>query len=200
MSETKQVGENDRQINLLLATKLAVPLLQPDLVSRPRLLSQMQAGCQRRLVVIAAPAGYGKTTLLSAWLTTCPWSVAWVTLDESDNDPLHFWNYVIATLATSGININTIQQMLPLLYDQQLLPMRFFLTTLINLLGERQEQTLLVFDDYHFITADSTHKAMQFLIEHLPPHVHVIIASRNEPPLSLARLRAHSYACRATAT
>lgn len=76
MSETKQVGENDRQINLLLSTKLAVPLLQPDLVSRPQLLSQMQAGCQRRLVIIAAPAGYGKTTLLSAWLATYPWSVA----------------------------------------------------------------------------------------------------------------------------
>lgn len=190
MSETKQVDENDGRINLLLATKLTAPPLQPDLVSRPRLLSRMRTGCQRRLLLITAPAGYGKTTLLSAWLATYEWPVAWVALEESDNDPLRFWKYVLAALDTSNVDINTIKQLLPLLSDQQLLPMEFFLTTLINALVARQEHTLLVFDDYHLITADAIHTAMQFLIEHLPPHVHVIIASRTDLPISLARLRA----------
>ena len=190
MSETKQVGENDEHINLLLATKLTAPLLQPDLVVRPRLLSRMQSGCQRRLLLVTAPAGYGKTTLLSTWLATCEWLVAWVALEECDNDPLRFWNYVLAAFDTSGININSIKQLLPLLSDQQRPLMDFFLATLINLLMEKQEQILLVFDDYHLITTDSIHTAIQFLIEHLPPHVHVIIAGRKELPLSLARLRA----------
>ena len=189
MAKTKLIGENDESVDFLLTTKLNVPLPQPDLVERPRLLSRMQAGCQRRLLLITVPAGYGKTTLLSTWLATCEWPVAWVALEESDNDPLRFWKYILAAFDTSSMAINSVKQLLPLLSDQQLPPMEFFLTALINALAAVQEHILLVFDDYHVITAEAIHTAMQFLIEHLPSHIHIIIASRSEPPFSLARLR-----------
>ncbi|GAC1368065.1 MAG: LuxR C-terminal-related transcriptional regulator [Ktedonobacteraceae bacterium] len=175
--------------NPLLMTRLSAPLPRPDLVLRPRLLARMQAESQGKLLLIVAPAGYGKTTLVSTWLASCGLPAAWTALEEDDNDPVRFWHYVVAALGTLGINQG--KQLLPALHARQLPPMEVFLTALLNVLATRREHILLALDDYHVITNALIHKALQFLIEHLPPHVHLVLTSRTEPPLTLARMRVY---------
>jgi LuxR family transcriptional regulator, maltose regulon positive regulatory protein len=164
------------------------------------LVARLREGLQRPLTLICAPAGFGKTTLLGEWYTNDdfkpgadrpPLHLAWVALDEGDNDPVRFWRYVAT--AFESVWPGTGQFTLSLLESPQALPIEFLLTTLINTLAEREcasGEVFLVLDDYHAIEASDIHNGIAFLLEHLPPHVHIIIASRVPPPLPLARLRA----------
>jgi len=176
----------------LLTTKLTVPPSRIDLVSRPRLIARVQAGLQRKLLLVIAPAGYGKTTLLGSWIAQSNMPVAWVSLDESDNDSIRFWSYVVAAL--NALRPGSSAALLPLLSSPQASPMEFFLTMLINTFAAIPEHIALVFDDYHVIHSDTIHAALHFLIEHLPPRIHVVLASRSEPPLALARFYARGDA------
>ncbi|MBU0491274.1 MAG: LuxR C-terminal-related transcriptional regulator [Chloroflexi bacterium] len=170
----------------LLATKLYIPPVRPGLVARPRLIEQLNAGLHRMpgVTLISAPAGFGKTTLLSEWASGCgrlepKVRVAWVSLDEGDNDPARFWAYVIAALQTVNPGVAEIQQ----------LSSEALLTGLINDIAAHLGPIVLVLDDYHLITAQPIHEALAFLIDHLPGNVHLVIATRADPPLPIARLR-----------
>ena len=174
----------------LLATKLYVPRPPVQLVRRPRLVERLQQILERQLILIAAPAGFGKTTLLSAWLQDAPVSTAWVSLDSGDDDPTRFWSYTLAALdavcpGLSAIGLPLLQS----LQSPQPLPLETILTTIINRLATLAGECVLVFDDYHVITANPIHTSVTFLLDHLPAYLHLVIATRADPPLPLARLR-----------
>ncbi|MBA3641774.1 MAG: tetratricopeptide repeat protein [Acidobacteria bacterium] len=176
----------------LLATKLYIPKWRPGLVSRPSLIERLNQGNARKLTLVSAPAGYGKTTLLAEWLDATPASerpAAWVSLDQSDNDPALFWTYVITALQTmrSRVGVNA----LSVLNAPQPPPIEAVLTILINELTEIEDDFTLILDDFHLIDAQPVHGGIAFLLDHLPPQLHLVIASRADPPLPLARLRAH---------
>ena len=177
----------------VLETKLFVPRPRPGQVARSRLVERLDRGAEARLVLVSAPAGFGKTTILTEWLSRLgagarPRHAAWLSLDRGDNDPAHFWTYVVAGLRTlvpdSGASA------LELLRTPQALPVEAVLTTLINGVGAVDGDVFLVLDDYHVIESRDVHEGMTFLLDHLPPSLHVVIASRSDPPLPLARLRA----------
>ncbi len=174
----------------LLATKLYAPRWRPGLVSRPRLVARLSQRATRRLTLVSAPAGFGKTTVLAEWLSGPAAGhrpVAWVSLDPSDNDPARFWAYVVAALRTVRGEIG--ENALSLLASPQPLPIEAVLTSLINELAASEDDVALVLDDYHAIETLPIHAAVAFLLDHLPPQVHLVIASRADPPLPLARLR-----------
>jgi LuxR family maltose regulon positive regulatory protein len=173
----------------LLATKLHIPPVRPNLVSRSQLLNSIPPSCDNRLILLSAPAGFGKTTLLSDWLATHPWPTGWVSLDRGDNDPARFWTYVIAALQTIQPGLG--ESAKTLLYTTGAGPMEPILTVLINELDSAGITFLLVFDDYHAINNPVIHSTMTFFLDHLPRGVHVAIATRADPPLGLAHLRAN---------
>jgi LuxR family transcriptional regulator, maltose regulon positive regulatory protein len=175
----------------LLMTKLFIPHARQNMVSRPRLTERMNAGMRGTLTLIVAPAGWGKTTLLSAWHTDPSrpaQPLAWVSLDADDNDPVRFWTYVIVALNAPYSSIG--ETALALLHSPQSPPIESVLTPLLNALTTRSTETVLVLDDYHLIEAQPIHDALTFLLDHLPSQLHLVIASRLDPPLPLARLRA----------
>jgi LuxR family transcriptional regulator, maltose regulon positive regulatory protein len=183
----------------LLTTKLFIPPPRPGLVARPRLLDRLNSGLRpgQRLILIAAPAGFGKTTLVSNWIDrltrrAAPPRVAWVRLDHGDNDGVRFLSYLIAALQSIDPAWGqTAQTMLraPLSADvDQALDAA--LTALINDLAAPPIPSVVVLDDYHLIEARPVHDALAFLIDHAPPEVQFVIAGRADPPLPLARLRA----------
>ena len=176
--------------NPLLKTKLYMPPIRPKLVFRPRLLERLKAGLQLKLTLVAAPAGYGKTTLLSEGIRSSQMPVGWVTLDENDNDSTRFWLYVISAMQTVRADIG--KSTLGLLQSPQAPPIEFIITTIINEMSEVGEEFTLVLDDYHMIEAKIIHDAVTFLLKHLPPQAHLVIISRTDPPLSLAHLRARN--------
>ncbi|MEJ2732766.1 MAG: LuxR C-terminal-related transcriptional regulator [Anaerolineae bacterium] len=171
----------------LLTTKLYMPPIRPELVPRPHLLERLNEGLHRKLIVISAPAGFGKTTLISAWIKESGIRAAWISLDENDNDPARFLAYLVAALRTIQPDIG--KGALSALQAPQPPASEAILTALINQLDDLSHSLLLVLDDYHLITAKSIHKALAFFLDHLPPQIHVVIATRADPPLSLARLR-----------
>ena len=174
----------------LLVTKLQFPTSMHHLVSRPRLLERLRQGLEGKLTLICAPAGSGKTTLFFAWLQSSygdDLPVAWVSLDEGDNDPTRFWRY--ACTALERIHPSVGEQILPLLQAPYPPPVESMLTRLINLLTESAAPFALVLDDYHLITTEQIHQALSFLLEHMPPSMHLVVITRYEPPLPLARLR-----------
>jgi LuxR family transcriptional regulator, maltose regulon positive regulatory protein len=171
----------------LLATKLHMPRPPLHFVHRPRLVERLRLATERQLTLIAAPAGFGKTTLLSAWLQDAPVSPAWVSLDGRDDDPTRFWSYTLTALDAVRSGLGSIG--LPLLQSSQPPPLETILTTVINSLAAFPGELVLVFDDYHVITAPPIHASMTFLLEHLPTNLHLVIATRADPPLPLARLR-----------
>jgi LuxR family maltose regulon positive regulatory protein len=173
----------------LLETKLHVPKAPSGLVERRRLLELIREGAARRLTVIVAPAGFGKTTLASAWLAHegQSRSAAWVSLDPTENDPVLFWAYVITTLQRVGACVGN--NPMALLHSGQA-PMDSVLTALINDVTAADRDVTLVLDDYHVIEAPPVHAGLTFLLDHLPPRMHVVITTRVDPPLALARLRA----------
>jgi LuxR family transcriptional regulator, maltose regulon positive regulatory protein len=172
----------------ILATKLYVPPPQPKVVLRPRLTWQLNEGLHRRLTLICAPAGFGKTTLLSKWVVDCECPAAWLSLDEGDNDPTRFLAYLVAALQTIAPNVG--EGVLGALQSPQPPPTESILTVLLNEVATVEDDFVLVLDDYHVIDARAVDDALAFLTEHLPPRMHLIIATREDPRLPLARLRA----------
>ena len=175
----------------LLTTKLFLPRVRAQLVPRPRLLERLEAGLCDSLTVIAAPAGFGKTTVAATWLrrpAATSRHVAWLALDAGDADPVQFLRYLIAALQTIAPAIGDTP--LTLLRAGQAPPIETLLSLLLNDLVQLPERSILVLDDYHVIDAPAVHRALAFLLDHLPPQLHLVIASRADPPLPLARLRA----------
>jgi LuxR family transcriptional regulator, maltose regulon positive regulatory protein len=173
----------------LLATKLAGPAVRPKLVPRPHLIARLTAGLTAPLTLVAAGAGFGKTTSLALWLQQTGRATAWVTLDAGDNDPGRWLRYLIAALQTLTPTIGTTT--LALLASPQPPPLESLLTMLINDLSALAQPSVLVLDDYQVITTPAIHQAVELLIDDLPPQLHLVIATREDPPLPLARLRAH---------
>ncbi len=183
----------------LLKTKLYVPSPRPNLVARPRLIERLNDGLRlgRKLTLVSAPAGYGKTTLLSAWWAATRdqgRELAWISLDERDNDPARFWSYVIGAWQTLQPDLG--QEPLSQLQGPQPPPIEGLLTRLLNEMAEafppasRDPQLILLLDDYHVIESTAIDEALTFLAEHLPPQLHLVIATRADPALPLPRLRA----------
>ena len=178
----------------LLETKLYVPRSRRGLVPRPRLSERLDRGTALKLTLVSAPAGFGKTTLLTEWLAAGPSGpagerlAAWLSLDRADNDPASFWIYVIAALRTVASGAG--ESALALLHAAQPPPVETVLTVLLNDLAAVAGDIVLVLDDYHVIDARDVQDEMAFLLDHLPPRLHVVIASRADPALPLARLRA----------
>ena len=173
----------------LLETKLHVPRWRRSLVTRPRLSERLSRGAESALTLVSAPAGFGKTTLLAEWLAAAPAdgrSVAWLSLDQRDNDPALFWTYLVAALktATPGVGAGALSLLQP-----PEPPSEAGLVTLLNDLDAISNDVVLVLDDYHVIDARDVQDGMAFLLEHLPPQIHLVIASRTDPALPLARLR-----------
>ncbi|MFK7846696.1 MAG: hypothetical protein AB8G77_15450 [Rhodothermales bacterium] len=175
----------------LLETKLFIPKPRPELISRQRLVDQLRQGIERKFTLVSAPAGFGKTTLLAASFapeTSINQTTGWVSLDAKDNNPSLFWAYVIAALQTIKKDIG--ETLTPLLFSPQPPPIESILTLLSNEINACEEKIILVLDDYHVINAEPIHTALAFLLDHLPRQMHLVIASRRDPDLPLARLRA----------
>jgi LuxR family maltose regulon positive regulatory protein len=173
----------------LLETKLHVPRWRRSLVARPRLSERLSRGAESALTLVSAPAGFGKTTLLAEWLAAAladGRSVAWLSLDQRDNDPALFWTYLVAALNTGAPAVGA--GALALLQLPQP-PGEAGLVALLNDLDAIPDDVVLVLDDYHVIDARDVQDGVAFLLEHLPPQIHLVIASRTDPPLPLARLR-----------
>ncbi len=173
----------------LLATKLHWPRLRTQLIPRSHLIERLQRGVADTLTLVSAPAGFGKTTLLTQWRATTSIPVAWLSLDLEDDEPVRFFTYLVAALQTLDPHLGTRT------YARLCLPqppeLETVLALLINdLISWQGEDFVLVLDDYHVITAQPIHSALTYLVEHLPSHVHLILATRSDPPLPLARWRA----------
>jgi len=174
----------------LLQTKLFIPPTRPDLVPRPQLIERLNEGINRKLILICAPAGFGKTTLLSNWVAGLDLSVAWVSLDKGDNDLTSFLVYLVAALQT--VEASICETVLDMLRAPQPLPIEPVLTELINEVATLSQDFVLVLDDYQVIEDHTINEALAFLIDHLPPLMHWVIISRSDPMLPLPRLRARS--------
>ena len=172
--------------DVLLATKLYLPGPRPGQIPRPRLLACLDEGLPRGLILVCAPAGYGKTVLLADWIRRGGQPVAWLSLDAGDNDPARFWHHVVAALDRA--RPGTAERVAPLLGPPAPTSFQGLFTALINDLAA--DQALLVLDDYHLIGSPQVHESLAFLVEHRPAGLGVVLASRSDPPLPLARLRA----------
>ncbi|HEU0002345.1 MAG TPA: LuxR C-terminal-related transcriptional regulator [Ktedonobacteraceae bacterium] len=178
----------------LLSTKLALPRPHQSLVPRESLLARLDEGLEHGLTLLSAPAGFGKTTLASEWIATRgelrnPPTVAWVSLDEGDNDPARFWRYVITACRVFDVAIGT--SALELLHTSRRLPLEAVLTMFINDLARIERDCVLVLEDYHVIALPQIEETVAYLIDHLPVRLHMMILTRSDPSLPLARLRAH---------
>ncbi len=195
----------------LLATKLYIPAPRPNRVPRPRLTARMEAGAAGPLTLVSAPAGFGKSTLLSEWIHGGDGgaggrgrAVAWVSLDEGDNDPVRFLGYVVTALGKvrSGLGENALTllrhlrspaaERLESILESILEPV---LTGLLNEIHAAGEEIVLVLDDYHAVDGAAVHQAVQFLLDRLPPCLHLVLSTRVDPPLHLSRLRARGQLC-----
>ena len=191
MGEPAAAGAATSERDALLATKLNVPGLRPDLVPRPRLAERLDDGLAQGLALVCAPAGYGKTTLLADWVHRGEHPVAWLSLDAGDNDPARFWRHAVAALDRVWTGISG--RMGPLLGPPPPPSFEPLVTALINEVAgqpDADEALLLVLDDYHVISSELVHDSLGFLLEHRPPGLVLALTSRNDPPLALARLRA----------
>ncbi len=199
----------------ILATKLYLPPPRPNALRRPHLIARLNAGLPRKLTLISAAAGFGKTTLVGEWvnqkaeggrikdasdpipypssLSLHPSKVAWLSLDAGDNDPARFLAYFVAALQMLTPHFGA--GVLRLLQSPQPPPIEVILTTLLNEITTIPDNFVLVLDDYHVIEAKAVDQALAFLLEHQPPQMHLVIATREDPNLPLARLRARGQLC-----
>jgi LuxR family maltose regulon positive regulatory protein len=178
----------------LMTSKLYIPPPRPNLVSRPRLVERLDEGLRlsHKLALIAAPAGFGKTTLATEWLYSkekhvSSRSIAWLSLDEGDNDPARFFTYLVAALRQLGAGVGQATQ--SLLGSPQMPPVESLATTLVNDVAAIPTHFVLVLDDYQLVHTRLIHDGLAFLLDHQPPHMHLLIATRTDPPLPLPRLR-----------
>ena len=173
----------------LLKTKLYIPAPPASTVIRTHLLERLNEIKKKSLTIISAPAGFGKTTLLAEWIAQTSLPVAWLSLDNGDNDPYRFLSYLIAALdcIQEGVGLE-VQQ---ITRSTQPVSPHIVLAPLINDLGNFAEPYVLVLDDYQFITEHAVHESVRYLLDHIPATMHIVIASRADPPLQLGRLRAH---------
>jgi len=163
----------------LLATKFFIPSSLHALIPRPRLIELLNMSLERPLTLVSASAGFGKTTLLSIWIQSLPSErprIAWVSLDGGDNESTLFWLYVLTALDRELPGLCT--QLVTYLQTQQAPPLRSVLQTLINRLAGQSEQLLLILDDYHLVTEQAIHTSLTYLVEHLPPQLHLILVTR----------------------
>jgi LuxR family transcriptional regulator, maltose regulon positive regulatory protein len=187
----------------LLIPKLQPPRLHGELIRRDRLLAKLDAGLPRKLTLVSAPAGFGKTTLVRQWITERATvghfpAVAWVVLDPDDNDPLRFWRYVMTAChkfgaPVTGASVALLQLPSHLPFKQS--PLEAAITALLNELAQANSG-ILVLEDYHVITSPQIHETLMFLLDHLPTTLHLVIISRQDPPLPLIRLSAAGDVCR----
>ncbi|MFZ0534405.1 MAG: tetratricopeptide repeat protein, partial [Anaerolineales bacterium] len=171
----------------ILATKLYIPPPRSKIVLRPRLIERLNEGLRRKLSLISASAGFGKTTLVSEWVAVCERPVAWLSLDEGDNDPSQFLIYLVAAVQTIAANIGA--RVLGVLQAPQPPPIVSILIALLNEITTIPDHFVLVLDDYHVLDSKPVDEALSFLLEHLPPRMQLVITTREDPHLPLARLR-----------
>jgi ATP/maltotriose-dependent transcriptional regulator MalT len=181
-------GVQHSALPLLLATKLYRPRQRAHLVRRRRLTARLTQGAAGPLTLVSAPAGFGKTTLLAQWLAESDSPAAWLSLDNEENDPTRFLAYLIAAVQTLVPNIGA--GVVGLLQSPQPPPITAVLTALLNDLTTLPDPFILILDDYHLIEAQAVNQALAYLVEHLPPQMHLVVATREDPQLPLARLRA----------
>lgn len=172
----------------ILATKLYVPPLRPKIVLRPRLHKRLNMGLHRKLTLVSAPAGFGKTTVVSGWIANCGRPAVWLSLDERDNDLERFLTYLVAALQTISPSFG--ESILHILQAPEQPSTDTILTILLNEIATIAYAFILVLDDYHTIQAASVDNTVSFLLAHLPPQMHLVITSRENPRFPLARLRA----------
>ena len=186
--------QNESMADPILATKLYIPPPRPDTVPRPRLFEKMNEGLRqdqgfgRKLTLISAPAGFGKTTLVSDWLAAGERPAAWLSLDEGDRDPERFLTYLVAALQTVAAEVG--EWALEALHSPQPPPTESILTALLNEIAAIPDNFVLVLDDYHVVDSTTVDQILAFLLNHLPPQMHLIITTREDPQLPLARYRA----------
>jgi LuxR family transcriptional regulator, maltose regulon positive regulatory protein len=171
----------------LLVTKTRLPQLPLDWMARERLSGKLVEAFRHRLVLVSAPAGYGKTTLVNETLRECGRPAGWVSLDAGDNNPANFWTYFI--MALQSIRPAVCQPVINALRSMQPPPASWISTAIINSLSEITDDFILVLDDYHTIASPSIHEAVSFLVDHFPPQAHLVLITRSDPPLPLARWR-----------
>jgi LuxR family transcriptional regulator, maltose regulon positive regulatory protein len=188
MGPPPQAAAAERDV--LLATKLHVPQPRPGFLARPRLLERLAEATARELVLVCTPAGFGKTTLLGDWARRSGQAVAWLSLDQGDTDPTRFWRHVAAAL--DRVRQGIAEQVAGLLGPPTSPSFEGLVTALVNELAAEpgEGEVVLVLDDYHLVDAEAVHTSLAFLVEHLPPGLRLLLASRTNPPLPLARLRA----------
>ncbi len=184
----------------ILATKLYIPPPRPKVVLRPRLIERLNEGLSagRKLTLVSASAGFGKTTLVSEWVAGCGRPAAWLSLDEGDNDPTRFLTYFVSALQTIAANIGA--GVLGVLQSPQPPSAELILTALLNEIAAISDNFILVLDDYHVIDARPVDNALAFLLGHLPPQMHLVITTREDPHLPLARLRSRDQLTELRAT
>ncbi len=171
-----------------LTTKLYLQPARQTLVDRPVLLEQLKEGLRGKLTLVSAPAGFGKTSLVAAWRKDCETPLAWVSLDEEDNEPLRFLDYLIGALQTVDKDLG--DESAELLRRTSTPPLKVVLTSLLNEINAYDKEFVMAFDDYHVIYEHGIHEALSYLIERLAPHAHALIATRSDPPFPLGRMRA----------
>jgi LuxR family transcriptional regulator, maltose regulon positive regulatory protein len=171
----------------LLRTKFYIPPVRPNQVYRPRLSSLIEAGLDRALILVSAPAGYGKTTLVSSWLKAKNIPSAWLSLDEGDNDPVRFLQYLLASLVPIAPGIEA--DMAGMLQGIQPSQFESVINLLANELASCSAPFVLVLDDFHVIRSEMIHKMLMYLLEHMPPQMHLALLTRTDPALPLSRLR-----------
>ena len=181
---------NFRMSEPLLLTKLYIPPPRDKIVLRPRLVERINEGLQRKLTLISAPAGFGKTTLVSEWIAGCDQKVTWLSLDEEDNDPARFLIYLVSALQMIKANIGA--GALAVFQSPQPPPTESILTALLNEITTVPDNFILVLDDYHVIDSKPVDHVLTFLLDHLPPQMHLVITTREDPSLPLARYRARN--------
>ena len=187
LSNVQRVFYNEFVPTSMIASKLYIPPSRPEIVLRPRLTEQLNTTLHHKLTLISAPAGFGKTTLVSEWVAVCRRPVAWLSLDEEESDLARFLTYLIAALQTIAGEIGALA--LPVLGSPQPLPIEAILTNLVNDIAGIPNDLILVLDDYHLVDNPAVDRALSFLLEHLPPQMHLVITTREDPNLPLARLR-----------
>jgi LuxR family maltose regulon positive regulatory protein len=172
----------------ILATKLYIPSSRPEIVYRPRLIERLNENLHSKLTLISAPVGFGKTSVLSEWIPKSPHCVTWLSLDKDDNESIRFWTYFISSL--QGLRSDLGKDALSLLQTIPAPSINSILLTLINDITTFSDTFAMVLDDYHMIDSKPIDQALTFLLEHLPPNMHLVITTREDPHLPLARLRA----------